>query len=67
MPLIKPTHPRWLAHWDRMRRLYVDIDASQEGGHGAIRKIRHMIEAAPDDLALVIYNKPGHVLGFLIP
>ncbi|KAJ5252623.1 hypothetical protein N7489_003033 [Penicillium chrysogenum] len=101
--------PQWLAHWDRTRRLYFDIDASQEGGHGAmvfhikreythsnmkqpppstavepimflsrvltpaekhywateleisclvwvVRKIRHMVEAAPDDLTPVAYT-----------
>jgi dUTPase len=101
--------PQWLVHWDRTRRLYFDIDSSQEGGHGAmvfhvkrdynhtnlkavppstavepimflsrlltpaekhywstelevscivwvVRKIRHMIEAAPDDLTPVAYT-----------
>ncbi|OQE87642.1 hypothetical protein PENNAL_c0019G11277 [Penicillium nalgiovense] len=28
--------PQWLAHWGRTRRLYFDIGASQEGGHGAM-------------------------------
>jgi hypothetical protein len=28
--------PQWLSHWDRTRRVYFDIDASQEGGHGAM-------------------------------
>ncbi|KAJ5845048.1 hypothetical protein N7534_008717 [Penicillium rubens] len=82
--------PQWLSHWDRTRRVYFDIDASQEGGHGAmvfhikrdythtnlkqpppstaateleisclvwvVRKIRQMIEAAPDNLTPIAYT-----------
>ncbi|KAL1981340.1 hypothetical protein VTN96DRAFT_2781 [Rasamsonia emersonii] len=101
--------PKWLAHHDRERRLYMELDSSKERGHGAVvyhvkkeydhaelkkppprammepimffsrtltpaerhywptelevssliwvlRKIRHLVEAAPCDLLPVIYT-----------